>query len=69
MGVSGEKDRVVGKIIGRDGSKELRGQSIERIMYMDMDIIAFYKRASLRETDSDPRVKIFPILSLSHSSR
>lgn len=57
------------KIIGREESKELRGQSIGRIIYMDTEIIAFYKRASLGETDSDPRAKIFPIISLSHSSK
>lgn len=69
MGVSGGKDRVAGKISGREESKELRSQSIGRIIYMDTGITAFYKRACLGETDSDPRAKIFPITSLSHSSR
>lgn len=51
MGVSGGKERVEEKITGRAESKKLRGQSIGRIIYVDTEIIPFYRRTSFGEID------------------
>lgn len=48
------------KIIGREDRKQLRGQSVEKIMYMDTELKAFYERTSFEESDRDPGGKIFP---------
>lgn len=40
-------------------------QSIGKIMYTDTEIIAFYRRNSFQETDSDPGATSSLIISLS----